>query len=54
MREKLDRNWLPCKLYEAEKDEDEQAWEKVVNGEEKSNVDYIIYRRKAIGFLGRW
>ena len=44
MREKLDRNWLFWKFYETEKDEDEQAWEKVVNGEGKSNVDYFINR----------
>jgi len=50
MREKLDRNWLLCKLYEAEKDEDEQTWEKVVNGEGESNVDYVIYLCKVIGF----
>jgi hypothetical protein len=50
MREKLDRNRLLCKLYEAEKDEDEQAWQKVVNGEGKSNVDYFIGQCKAIGF----
>jgi len=50
MREKLDQNWLRCKLYEAEKDEDEQAWEKGVNEEGESNVNYFIYRCKAVGF----